>query len=31
MKKLIAKIKENWHLKLMAFGLAIVVWLMAQR
>jgi hypothetical protein len=31
MKKLITKIKKDWRLKLMAIGLAIVVWFVVQR
>jgi len=27
MKNLLQKIKRNWHLKLLALGLAIAVWL----
>jgi len=29
MKNLFNKIKKNWHLKLLAFGLAVVVWMLA--
>ena len=27
MKSILNKIKRNWHLKLLALGLALVVWL----